>query len=185
LEFIYILCLYFQETEIHTYRQLIRWCWHLLGKEVRVVIPACIVRKIRDAFPDINEDYPGFHQAVSDWSDSASFVLQWPLKVFRVGCRVVRVYPPLFMCDTSAKLITVFIRVFTYSEIFKCFDNLLYNILKTLYLEEDCYCSKSYYNFQSMSIVIFMLIQLECALKKNWNPKTKYWKPGLGCTNRT
>jgi predicted ABC-type exoprotein transport system permease subunit len=71
------------------------------------------------------------------------------------------------MCDTSAKLITVFIRVFTYSEIFKCFDNLLYNILKTLYLEEDCYCSKSYYNFQSMSIVIFMLIQLECALKKN------------------
>jgi hypothetical protein len=84
-----------------------------------------------------------------------------------------------------AKLITVFIRVFTYSEIFKCFDNLLYNILKTLYLEEDCYCSKSYYNFQSMSIVIFMLIQLECALKKNLNPKTKYWKPGLGCTNRT
>jgi len=74
--------------------------------------------------------------------------------------------PSLFMCDTSAKLNTAFIRVFTYSEIFKWFDNLLYNIFKTLYLEEGCYCSKSYCNFQSMSIVIFMLIQLECALKK-------------------
>jgi hypothetical protein len=74
--------------------------------------------------------------------------------------------PSLFMYDTSSKLNTAFIRVFTYSEIVKCFDNLLYNIFKTLYLEEDCYWSKSYCNFQSRSIVIFMWIQCECALKK-------------------
>jgi len=49
------------------YRQLVRWCWGVLGKEVRVVLPACAVMCIRAHFPPpgIEEDYEfvGFHYA--------------------------------------------------------------------------------------------------------------------------
>ncbi|XP_052277756.1 P2X purinoceptor 7-like [Dreissena polymorpha] len=40
------------------YRQLARWCWGFLGKEVRVVLPACCVQRIRDQFP--SDQYRGF-----------------------------------------------------------------------------------------------------------------------------
>ncbi|XP_060564870.1 P2X purinoceptor 7-like [Ruditapes philippinarum] len=43
------------------YRQLARWCWGYLGKEVRVVLPSCAVIKIRTTYP--SEDYEGFHFA--------------------------------------------------------------------------------------------------------------------------
>eukprot|EP00795_Rhopilema_esculentum_P011048 gene11048-19899_t len=33
------------------YRQLARWCWGFLGREVRVVLPACAVCCIRAHFP--------------------------------------------------------------------------------------------------------------------------------------
>lgn len=33
------------------YRQLTRWCWGVLGKEIRVVLPACAVSCIRAHFP--------------------------------------------------------------------------------------------------------------------------------------
>ncbi|XP_078356368.1 P2X purinoceptor 7-like [Oculina patagonica] len=33
------------------YRQLARWCWGILGKEIRVVLPACAVMCIRNFFP--------------------------------------------------------------------------------------------------------------------------------------
>ena len=33
------------------YRQLVRWCWGILGKEVRVVLPSCAVCCIRAHFP--------------------------------------------------------------------------------------------------------------------------------------
>ncbi|XDV25778.1 hypothetical protein PO909_029636 [Leuciscus waleckii] len=43
----------------HTaYRTFVRWCWGYLGKSVRVVIPSCIVEKIRYTFP--SEQYQGF-----------------------------------------------------------------------------------------------------------------------------
>lgn len=53
------------------YRQFVRWCWHFLGKEVRVVLPSCVVDSIRKAFP--SQDYTGFHQADSDWTVSEDF----------------------------------------------------------------------------------------------------------------
>ena len=31
-------------------RQLTRWCWGWLGRSVRVVLPSCAVKKIRDLF---------------------------------------------------------------------------------------------------------------------------------------
>lgn len=47
------------------YRQLARWCWGLLGKEVRVVLPSCAVCCIRAHFPPpgLEEDFifEGFH----------------------------------------------------------------------------------------------------------------------------
>ncbi len=39
------------------YRQLARWCWGFLGKEVRVVLPACAVNKIQQMFSTNDEEY--------------------------------------------------------------------------------------------------------------------------------
>lgn len=41
------------------YRQLVRWCWGVLGKEVRVVLPSCAVSCIRAHFqpPGLEEDF--------------------------------------------------------------------------------------------------------------------------------
>ena len=33
------------------YRQLVRWCWGFVGKEIRVVLPSCAVMCIRQHFP--------------------------------------------------------------------------------------------------------------------------------------
>ena len=68
------------------YRQFVRWCWHFLGKEVRVVIPSCAVVKIRTAFPD--ENYTGFHQADSDRNGSISSALLLPCLVCHTHCKV-------------------------------------------------------------------------------------------------
>ena len=38
------------------YRQFVRWCWDILGKEIRVPLPSCGVSCIRAHFP------PGLEQ---------------------------------------------------------------------------------------------------------------------------
>ena len=43
---------------VFAYRQLTRWCWGWLGQSVRVVLPSCAVKAIRDANP--SEQYAGF-----------------------------------------------------------------------------------------------------------------------------
>ena len=47
------------------YRQIARWDWGLLGKEVRVVLPSCAVMHIRQHFPppglEENFTFEGFH----------------------------------------------------------------------------------------------------------------------------
>lgn len=46
------------------YREFVRWCFGRLGRHIRKVIPACVVRSIRVAFPkNANEEYEGFHYA--------------------------------------------------------------------------------------------------------------------------
>ena len=49
------------------YRQLARWCWGYLGKEIRVPLPACAVSCIRAHFPPpgLEENFvlKGFHFA--------------------------------------------------------------------------------------------------------------------------
>ncbi|KAL5005344.1 hypothetical protein ScPMuIL_018800 [Solemya velum] len=42
------------------YRQFVRWCWGYLGKEIRVVIPACVVLSVRNSYPDPGQNYTGF-----------------------------------------------------------------------------------------------------------------------------
>jgi len=46
------------------YRQLIRWCYGYLGRQIRVVIPACAVHKIRDTFN--SNQYHGFQLPILD-----------------------------------------------------------------------------------------------------------------------
>ena len=42
------------------YRQYVMWVWGHLGRGNRKVIPACIVLKIRNRFPDERGNYTGF-----------------------------------------------------------------------------------------------------------------------------
>nr|XP_021331263.1 P2X purinoceptor 7-like [Danio rerio] len=43
-----------------SYRSFVSWCWGWLGREVRVVIPSCVVRRIRQEFPNAAGQYVGF-----------------------------------------------------------------------------------------------------------------------------
>ncbi|KAJ8322412.1 hypothetical protein KUTeg_000037 [Tegillarca granosa] len=43
------------------YKQLVRWCWGWLGKNIRIPLPSCVVRTIRDTFPCENDNYVGFN----------------------------------------------------------------------------------------------------------------------------
>ncbi|XP_041379828.1 P2X purinoceptor 7-like, partial [Gigantopelta aegis] len=43
-----------------TYCQLTSWCWGWLGKRVRVILPSCAVKKIRNTFPSDFSNYTGF-----------------------------------------------------------------------------------------------------------------------------
>ena len=49
------------------YRQLARWCWGFLGKDVRVVLPSCAVMCIRQHYPPPGPEddfiFEGFHYA--------------------------------------------------------------------------------------------------------------------------
>lgn len=42
------------------YRCFVSWCWGWLGQRVRVVLPSCVVLKIRQEFPDAEGQYVGF-----------------------------------------------------------------------------------------------------------------------------
>ena len=49
------------------YRQLARWYWGILGREVRVILPSCAVTRIRETFPPPGPadefQFEGFHYA--------------------------------------------------------------------------------------------------------------------------
>lgn len=49
------------------YRQLVRWCWGVLGRNIRVPLPSCAVCCIRAHFPPpgLEDDFifEGFHYA--------------------------------------------------------------------------------------------------------------------------
>ncbi|XP_055863255.1 P2X purinoceptor 7-like [Biomphalaria glabrata] len=53
-----------KDVDIHrkyryvAYRQFARWIFHRLGRKRRVILPACVVKQIRDKFP--SELYTGF-----------------------------------------------------------------------------------------------------------------------------
>ncbi|XP_041954211.1 P2X purinoceptor 7-like [Alosa sapidissima] len=42
------------------YRSFVSWCWGFLGRSVRVVIPSCVVLRIRREFPETSGQYVGF-----------------------------------------------------------------------------------------------------------------------------
>ena len=48
-----------------TYSQLVRWCWEVIGKDVRVVLPSCAVSCIRAHYPPPGDEddfvFVGFH----------------------------------------------------------------------------------------------------------------------------
>lgn len=49
------------------HRNFVSWCWGYLGQKVRVVLPSCVVLRIRQEFPDNEGQYTGF-RPVRDWS---------------------------------------------------------------------------------------------------------------------
>ncbi|XP_034552718.1 P2X purinoceptor 7-like [Notolabrus celidotus] len=42
------------------YRSFVSWCWGFLGRKIRMVIPSCVVLRIRTEFPDAQNQYVGF-----------------------------------------------------------------------------------------------------------------------------
>ncbi|KAI2664086.1 P2X purinoceptor 7 [Labeo rohita] len=46
------------------YRSFVSWCWGFLGQRIRVVLPSCVVRRIRAEFPDSQGRYVGFRPAL-------------------------------------------------------------------------------------------------------------------------
>ena len=54
------LSLLFRSYRYAAYRQFNWWVHGWLGKEVRRVIPACAIKRIRDAFPEPDGMYVGF-----------------------------------------------------------------------------------------------------------------------------
>lgn len=50
-----------------SYRQFVTWCWDYLGEHIRVVLPSCVVSKIRAFFPptglEENFVFTGFQDA--------------------------------------------------------------------------------------------------------------------------
>lgn len=45
-----------------SYREFVRWVHGKLGRHIRKVIPACVVKAIRTAFPKLDQEtYEGFH----------------------------------------------------------------------------------------------------------------------------
>ena len=50
--------LIFRRYRYVAYRQFVRWIMGWLGKDIRIVLPSCIVIKIREEFP--SGTYKGF-----------------------------------------------------------------------------------------------------------------------------
>ena len=78
------------------YRQLVRWCWGVLGKEIRVSLPSCAVCCIRAHFPPpgLEDDFQfeGFHfpnSRVNLGKNYAPFVLR--LNVFNLSLFWVKI----------------------------------------------------------------------------------------------
>ncbi|XP_055359525.1 P2X purinoceptor 7 isoform X1 [Betta splendens] len=53
-----------QRYRFLSYRSFVSWCWGFLGRRVRVVIPSCVVLRIRAEFPDGQGNYVGFRPPV-------------------------------------------------------------------------------------------------------------------------
>ena len=67
-----VIQLYCRQSRFMAYRQFINWVrrGQHLGKKIRVVIPSCVVTKIRGAFPSEDGNYEGFHEASDSDTDS-------------------------------------------------------------------------------------------------------------------
>ncbi|XP_014667403.1 PREDICTED: uncharacterized protein LOC106808979 [Priapulus caudatus] len=56
------------------YRQYTYWVHKRLGKGVRRVIPACVILKVREAYPEESGQYVGYRDACESETDDA-----WPV----------------------------------------------------------------------------------------------------------
>lgn len=54
------MCNIFRKFRYVAYRQFVRWCWGFLGKNNRTPLPACVMSRIRNAFPANDGQYKNF-----------------------------------------------------------------------------------------------------------------------------
>lgn len=67
-------CSYFFSCRMYryvAYRRFVRWIWHRLGKNMRRILPSCVVTVIRNTFP--SEEYTGFKYAVP-WDNCFNYL---------------------------------------------------------------------------------------------------------------
>eukprot|EP00118_Oscarella_pearsei_P001924 m.312083 g.312083 ORF g.312083 m.312083 type:complete len:137 (+) comp209694_c0_seq1:266-676(+) len=64
------------------YRQFVWWTHRRLGKTIRIILPACVVTRIREEFPAPDGLYVGFLESTNDGMDNTGqeeeLGLQWP-----------------------------------------------------------------------------------------------------------
>ena len=68
---VHVCFLFFSQSRLTAYRKFVSWMFRgvMLGKGKRVVIPACVVRKIGFTFPEPNGQYTGFQTAFDSTQD--------------------------------------------------------------------------------------------------------------------
>ena len=71
---------YFRKYRYTAYRQLVRWCFGVLGRQVRVPLPACAVRAIRAHFPSDCDSFRGFRYPEL-WLSHSCFVISSVLTI--------------------------------------------------------------------------------------------------------
>ena len=68
------------------YRSFVSWCWGCLGRRIRVVLPSCMVLRIRRDTPYAQGMYVGFRPAL-DWTLTCSRLSLPACQVFQTGQR--------------------------------------------------------------------------------------------------
>lgn len=92
---VHVCFLFFSQSRLTAYRQFVSWMFRgeKLGKGKRVVIPACVVRKIRLTFPEPDGQYTGFQTAFDSTQDMFWFYL------LLISC-VYKILVKTFRCST-------------------------------------------------------------------------------------
>ena len=68
----HILCTFFRYYRSVAYRQFVRLVWEYVGSGRRIPLPCCVYNKIREKFPDKDNDYRGYEEEEEEEEEDRS-----------------------------------------------------------------------------------------------------------------